>query len=197
MTDTLIGPAPVEFHSTLFGTIHVWREIKALGIFTAKGHVNDEARWGFGETPEEAAKDLLRELSLKDTEDYDAEAGQYDPSVVTMPAFGYRRDGGFLVPPAWTEAMKGWDMQPLIDYTDKMLAEKAQPFDTTAQPAGTIIRIKGSIETDTMPRGWVYEKTDYSNWNTTALEDDHSDEHVQKQADEHGFDIIYTPEVPK
>lgn len=134
---------PIEFQSTMFGTFHVWRENKELDIYTSKGHLDQEARWGFGETPEEAAKDLFRELALKDTE----------------------------------------------------IGPKPEKFYTAEQPTGTVIRIKGgSIDPDTHPRGWVYEKLDANCWSTTYLAEDYADETVQQQADEHGFDIIYTPE---
>lgn len=173
---------PVEFDTTMYGKIHVWRENKALDLYAAKAPNIVGIRRGFGESPGEAAKDLFRELSLKDVEDYEDETGQYE---VTVPLLGDLTEG--LVPQIWIdEAQKYFHVGP-----------KPEKFYTAKQPTGTVIRIKGSYDTYAPPHGWVYEKFDANAWNTTCMTDNYSDETVQTEADTHGFDVLYTPEVKK
>jgi hypothetical protein len=189
MTGINYDDGPIEVDSYLYGKISVWREIKALDIYTAKGFFDGDARWGHGETPEEAVKDLLRELSLKDVEDYE---GRYElggdqiegPSSHSgLPGFLYPQ--GHLVPPIWIE---GAD-QNLARWT------ASRKFYTAHQPIGTVIRIKGDMQTDVAPHGWVYEKFSDNEWNTTYMDADFPDHDIQREADEHGFDLLYIPEV--
>jgi hypothetical protein len=174
---------PIEFQSDMFGTFHVWREVRALGIYTAKGHVCNVARWGFGETPEEAAKDLLRELSLKETEEHEA---KYELRGDLVPPIWVEADQKYF-PPTWIEG-SGTDLA-------RKMASRPEKFYTAEQPTGTVIRIRGSVQ-DAAPHGWVYEKTASNTWHTTALEDEYTDHTIQAEANAHGFDLLYTSEVP-
>jgi hypothetical protein len=171
---------PIEFNSYLYGTISVWREIKELDIYTAKGFLGEDARWGHGETPEEAAKDLLRELSYADVEQYDAKYEVGGDISGPVPSLGN------LVPPTWIEAASNLTRQ---------MASRPTMFRLDVQPNGTVIRIKGSTTADPEPHGWVYEKISTGAWVTTALEDEYADHTVQAEANAHGFDLLYTPEV--
>jgi hypothetical protein len=114
-TNPKFDDPPIIKETALYGNISIWRETRNLGVYTARGFHNGEARWGHGVIPEDAVVDLLRELTLVNVESHDeADTATRTPNVTLYGHAGAMGLDTSMVPAVWQEAYKGMMRPPSL-----------------------------------------------------------------------------------